>query len=325
MSLNYTMSFDPIITPRSDGRLRSVIDNLSLLRAFVAVVETGSFSEAGRRLRVVPSTMSKHISALEARIRGQLVVRSTKQLSITELGRRFYERCVSILQEVEQAELEVGEYNAEPQGVLKVSAATVFASHHLAPIFARFLEKYPKITLDANLSTTSEDLVARGIDVAIRISNDLDPGLIALKLAANTRVYCAAPSYLERAGRPVNGLELLSHNCITVRGVSHSTYWPIRNDNGDIEHVTVSGNFVSDNGDMVRQMLLAGLGIGHLARFMVHDHIMSGELVELFPDSRVVASHIYAVYPERRNMPLKIRAFLDHLRVEFRLPPPWAS
>jgi DNA-binding transcriptional LysR family regulator len=319
------MSFDPVLPRRPDGRPRSVIDNLSLLRAFVAVVEAGSFSEAGRRLRVVPSTVSKHISALESRLNGHLVVRSTKHLSVTELGHRFYEHCLAILRQVEEAELEIGEYNAEPQGLLKVSAAPVFATRHLAPIFYRFLQKNPKVTLDTTLTTTSEDLVARGIDVAIRISNDLDLGLIALKLAANTRVYCAAPVYLERCGRPATGTELLSHNCLLVRGVAQSARWPIRNERGEIEHVTVSGNFVSDNGDVLRQMLLAGLGVGHLARFMVHDHLATGDLVELFPDSRVVASHIYAVYPERRNMPLKTRAFLDHLRAEFRDPPPWAA
>jgi DNA-binding transcriptional LysR family regulator len=319
------MSFDPVLPRRADGRPRSIIDNLSLLRAFVAVVESGSFSEAGRRLRVVPSTVSKHIAALEARLNGHLVVRSTKHLSITELGQRFYEHCRAILREVEEAELEIGEYNAEPQGLLKVSAATVFASRHLAPIFMRFLEKNPKVTLDTTLTTTSEDLVAHGIDVAIRISNDLDPGLIALKLAANTRVYCAAPAYLERRGRPTSGAELLTHNCLLVRGVAQSARWPIRNGRGEIEHVTVSGNFISDNGDVLRQMLLAGLGVGHLARFMVHDHLEAGDLVELFPDSRVVASHIYAVYPERRNLPLKVRTFLDHLRSEFRNPPPWAT
>jgi DNA-binding transcriptional LysR family regulator len=319
------MSFDPKVARRIPGHQRSTIDNLALLRAFTAIVETGSLSEAGRRLQVVPSTVSKHLAALEARINGRLIVRSTKQLSVSELGRRFYEHCVAILQQVEAAELDIGEYNAEPQGVLKVSAATVFATRHLAPIFRRFLQKYPRVILDTALSTSSEDLVAHGIDVAIRISDDLDPGLVALKLASNTRVYCAAPAYLDRAGRPSSAADLLSHNCLVVRGVPQSARWPVRNDRGDVEHVTVSGSFISDNGDMLRQMLLEGLGIGHLARFMVHDHIKSGDLVELFPDSRVIASNIYAVYPERRNMPLKTRAFLDHLKSEFRNPPLWAQ
>ena len=109
-----------------------------------------------------------------------------------------------------------------------------------------------------------------------------------------------------------------------INGVTHGARWPVRRADGTIEQAIVSGSFTTNNGDLLRQMLLAGLGIGHLARFMVHDHLESGELVEILPESRMVASHIYAVYPERRNMPLKTRAFLDHLRAEFRVPPAWA-
>ena len=305
-------------------RVRPLLDDLALLRAYVAVLESGSFTEAGRRLGVVPSTISKYIAALEKRLSGQLIVRSTKQLSATELGRRFYERCLSILHEVEQAEIEVGEYNAEPQGILKISAPTVFATNHMAPIFERFLARHPKVCLDVSLTTEQEDLIARGIDVAIRISNDLDPGLIALKLAPNTRIFCAAPSYLERCGTPETADDLLQHNCLVVQGVSQSARWQIRSPEGAEQSVVVSGNFVSNNGDLLRTALLAGLGIGHLARFMVHEHLERGELAELFPESRTIASHIYAVYPERRNMPLKTRAFLDFLKQEFRTPPPWA-
>ncbi|WP_231639152.1 LysR family transcriptional regulator [Sphingomonas profundi] len=302
-----------------------MIDDLGALRAFVAVVEAGSFSAAGRRLRVVPSTISKHVAELESRVSGQLVIRSTKRLSITELGSRFYDRCLSILHEVEETENEIGEYNAEPQGLLRVSAATVFTTRHMTPILVRFLRKYPKVRLDISLSTSAEDIVADGIDVAIRISNNLDPGLIALKLAPNMRVYCAAPDYLARHGTPGSLADLAGHNCLVVRGVTQSARWPQRLADGSIEQVAVSGSFVSDNGDLVRQALLEGLGIGHLARFMVDEHIRSGELVELFPESREPASNIYAVYAKRKNLPLKTRAFLDHLRAEFATPPSWAA
>lgn len=317
------MSIDPLISQRGSTRLRSVIDNLSLLRAFVAVVETGNFSHAGHRLRVVPSTISKHISALESRLHGQLFIRSTQKLSITELGQRLYERAVSILSEVEATEIEIGDYNAEPQGLLKISAGPIFAQRHLAPVLTSFLQKYPKIKLEVSLSTSSEDMITAGFDVAIRISNALAPGLIALKLASNSRVYCASPSYLERFGTPAIAADLLKHNCLVIQGVSQSARWAILNENQEWEQVNVSGNLQSDNGDMIRQALLGGIGIGHMALFMVHDHLANGELVELFPESRTVASHIYAIYPERRNMPLKTRAFIDHLKDAFRQAPAW--
>lgn len=318
------MSFVPLLSPKSKSGTRSIIDNLSLLRAFVAVVESRSFSEAARRMRVVPSTISKHVSTLEARIRAQLIIRSTTNLSVTELGEHFYQRCVAILEQVEEAEYEVGSYNAEPQGILRISAATVFSLKHLGPIFARFLDKYPKVTIESNLSVATADMVGEGFDVAIRITSNLEPGLIAVKLAANSRIFCAAPSYLEKAGTPLTAADLEKHNCLIVRGMTQLSRWSIRNLHGEFESINVSGNFVSDNGDLVRQMLVAGLGIGHLARFMVQDHLDSGELVEIFPDSRVIASNIYAVYPERRNLPLKTRAFIDHLKSEFKTLPSWA-
>lgn len=308
-----------------DGRgYRSFFDDLRALRVFVAVVETGSLTEAAHRLAIAPSTVSKRLSALESSVSGQLVIRSTKCLHVTELGRGFYDRCIAILHEVEGAEMDVGEYNAEPQGVLRVSAAPVFASRHLMPIIARLLERHPKVCIDLSLTSSEEDLVASGIDVAIRISHDLDPSLVAVRLAPNIRVFCAAPTYLKAHGQPVSVKDLVHHNCLIVGNVSQSATWPMRRPDGTIETVPVSGSFVCNNGDMVRQALLAGLGIGHLARFMVHEHIASGQLVELFPESRVVASHIYVVFPKKRNMPLKTRVFIDHLRAEFRTPTPWS-
>ncbi len=300
------------------------IDNLTLLRAFVAVVELQSFTAAGRRLNVVPSTMSKHIAALEQQLCCQLVIRSTKTLSITELGTRFYKRCLSILQEVEQAEIEVGEYKSEPQGLLRVSAPTTLATHVLAPVFFRFKQRFPKVTLDLSLTPASEDLVASGTDVAIRISSALDPNLIALKLAPNTRLCCASPDYLERHGRPATPAELRHHECVVVKSIQQSASWPFRALDGRTEHVVVPGGIHADNVEVIAQAVLAGLGIGHLPRFVVEPQIASGALIELFAERRVVESHIYALYPERRNLALKTRAFIDHLRAEFRDPPAWA-
>lgn len=311
--------------PLSGGTHRSVLNDLGNLRVFVAVVEASSFTEAGRKLQIVPSTVSKHIAALEARIKGQLIIRSTQRLSVTELGRRFYERCVAILQEVENAENEIGDYQAEPQGLLRVSAATVLATRHLMPLLSSFLDRHPKVKLELTLTTVTEDLVADGIDVAIRISNNLDPNLVAVKLAPNIRVFCASPKYLEREGYPATVADLTAHNCLAIRNVFQSSAWPMRKDDGSFENIVVGGNFSTNNGDILRQALLAGLGIGHLARFMVHDHIESGELVELFPESRTVASHIYAVFPKRRDLPLKTRAFIDHMRAEFRTAIAWAD
>jgi DNA-binding transcriptional LysR family regulator len=246
-------------------------------------------------------------------------------IHVTELGRRFNACCQAIIREVESAEIEVGDYNAEPQGVLKVSAAPVFAVKHLAPVLARFLEKYPKVSVDLELTNKEQDLVAHGIDAAIRISSKLDDNLVAVKLMPNVRVYCAAPAYLAKHGKPSSVTDLVNHNCLIIQSVTQSAVWPMRREDGVIEQIAVSGTFRCNNGDMLRQALLQGMGIGHLARFMVHDHLASGDLVELFPESRVIASYIYVVFPSKRNLPLKTRAFVDHLRAEFQQPASWAT
>lgn len=304
---------------------RSAINDLATLRIFAAVVESGSFTEAGRRLRIVPSTVSKHISALETRLRGQLITRSTQQLSVTELGRRFYERCLVILHEIEEAENEVGQYHSEPQGLLRVSAAPVLAVHHLMPILSDFLVRHPKVTLDLRVTNVSEDLIATGLDVAIRISNALDPNLIAVRLGPNERVYCASPGYLERHGRPASVADLADRNCLVIQNAFQSGHWPMRNPDGSTTSIAVSGNFTSGHADMVRQALLAGMGVGYIARFVVDQHLATGELIDLFPDQRRIVSSIYAVFPKRRNLPLKTRAFVDYLKAEFRSRFAWAT
>lgn len=303
---------------------RSPIDDLAPLRAFVGVVEAGSFSEAGRRLRVVPSTISKHISHLEDAIGGQLVVRSTKSLSITELGRRFYEHCLIILHDVQEAEIAVSEYKAEPQGTLKITAPTVFATQHLGPILGSFARKYPKISLDVSATTETIDLIEAGIDVAIRLSGAPDPGLIAIKLAPNMRVFCASPDYLERRGRPARVEDLVDHDCILSRGHTHSNKWPAQQPDGSVRQIVINGKHIADNGNLVRSALVDGFGIGYVARFLVHQDLVDGALVELFPEQRCVVSHLYAVCVQRRNMPAKTRVFLDHLKEWFRVAPEWA-
>lgn len=307
----------------SSGLYRSTIDNLSALRAFVAVVETGSFSEGGYRLNVVPSTISKHVSLLEERLHGQLVLRSTKQLSVTELGRRFYERCLSILHEVEAAEAELSEYQTEPQGRLRVTAGPAFGGHYLPKLIPGFLAKYPKVSLDLKITAETLDMIDNALDVAIRISGNLDPSLIAVKLAPNVRTFCAAPSYLEQHGVPETPYDLMRHNCIVANETVRTAKWPIQGPDGP-DFVAVSGNLVINNGDVYRRALIDGLGVGYVARFAVYDDIQAGRLVELLPGHRSDTSFVYAVYPERRNLPLKTRAFIDHVREAFRTPPDWA-
>ncbi|ABQ70605.1 transcriptional regulator, LysR family [Rhizorhabdus wittichii RW1] len=303
---------------------RSMLDNLSALRAFVAVVEAGSFSEAGYRLNVMPSTISKHVSFLEEKIHGQLIVRSTKHLSVSELGRRFYDRCLIILKEVEETEAEMLEYQMEPQGKLRITMGPSFAGYHLPRLIPSFLERYPKISLDFRVTPELVDLIDHSIDVAVRISSNLEPGLIAVKLAPNIRSVCVSPAYVEKFGMPAEPRDLESHNCLLTNEASSTAKWRLLQDG--VENVVhVSGNLVVNHGDIYKQAILDGVGIGHLSRYLVYQEINDGRLIELFPDRGVINSFIYVVYPQRRNLPLKTRVFIDHLRDAFRGTPEWMA
>ena len=301
---------------------RSMLDNLSALRAFVAVVESGSFSEAGYRLNVMPSTISKHVSFLEEKMHGQLIVRSTKHLSVSELGRRFYDRCLVILKEVEETEAEMLEYQMEPQGKLRVTMGPSFAGYHLPQLIPSFLEQYPKISVDFRITPEVIDLIDNSIDVGIRISSNLEPGLIAVKLAPNIRSVCVSPAYVEKFGMPAEPSALTQHNCLLTNDASSSSKWRLLQD-GTETAIHVTGNLVVNDGGIYKQAIMDGIGIGHLSRYLVYKDINEGRLIELFPDRRVIKSYIYFVYPQRRNLPLKTRVFIDHLREAFRGPLEW--
>lgn len=302
------------------GAYRSMIDNLSALRAYVAVIEAGSFSEAGYRLNVMPSTISKHVSLLEEKFQGQLIIRSTKSLSVTELGHRFYERCLAILGEVEETEADLLAYQMEPQGKLRITAGPSLAETFFPSILPEFLARYPKINLELRVSPEVLDMIENSIDVGIRISSHLDPGLIAVKLAPNLRTICAAPAYLEKHGAPQQPADLAKHNCLLTSEAMSYAKWPLAATNGGgvDEVVQVSGNLIVNHGALYRSAVIDGMGVGYLSRYLVRKEIDRGELVELFPDRRVANSNIYIVYPQRRNLPLKTRAFIDFVREAFR-------
>jgi DNA-binding transcriptional LysR family regulator len=296
---------------------RSMIDRLSALRAFMAVVEAGSFSEAALRLNVMPSTVSKHVSLLEERFKGQLIIRSTKNLSVTELGHHFYERCMAVIREVEEMESDLLQYQMHPQGKLVVTAGPSFGYHFLPVLLPDFLKKNPSITVKLTISPESLDLIDNSIDVAIRISQHLHPGLVAVKLAPNVRTICAAPSYLEQHGRPEKPSDLAHHNCLLTSDTASGMKWLVGSDDGDKE-IQVSSNLIVNNALIYREAVIQGAGIGYLSRYLVYDAIAEGKVIELFPQQRMVNSYIYLAYAQRRNLPLKTRAFIDFMREAFR-------
>jgi DNA-binding transcriptional LysR family regulator len=307
--------------PRDTARHGSLTD-ITQLRVFVAVVDTASFSGAARRLSMTPSTVSRHIGDLEARLGAMLVSRTTRHLVITEAGKRFHEHCVNILDELGAAEAEAEQYTREPKGVLRVTAPAVLAQRHISPHLPGFLGQYPGLGMDMILTSQTLDLVSAGIDVAIRVTAEVDPGLVAIRLAPNRRVFAASPDYLERHGAPQSPDDLAAHNCLTSRSERSSAPWPMRRGNKVVQQ-RVHGNLIADNGEILLEATLQGTGIAMLPMFLAAPYLRSRRLVSVLERHAVDNISIFAVLPHRKYVPRKTRCFIDFMKGLFGPPPPW--
>ena len=293
--------------------LRAASDFVEL-QIFVAVVESGSFAGAARRLKLSPPSISRHISRLEARLKVKLVQRSTHSLAITEAGTTFYDKACGILRDLEAAEAQASGDLSEPRGWLKVSMSTAFAIHYLRPRLGEFLLQYPELAMELMLTSSRHDMLREGIDVAIVSSNDLTinafSGFTAIFLAqVNIGAY-AAPSYLAKHGTPDTPKDLLSHNCLFGRTDTINDRWPIHSD-GEVKFIRVKGDLVVDNPDVILGATCAGLGIALLPEPFVADAKRRGDVVSLLEGHWAQIHNVYAIVPERNYLPKKARLFID--------------
>ena len=292
------------------------------LQAFVRVAETGSFSEAARRLGLSKSMVSRQVSALEADLGVRLLHRTTRSLSPTEAGRAYLERCQRILADLDEANLLVSRLQTVPRGSLRVTAPLSFGIGHLAVALPGFLERYPEIELDMNMTDRHVDLVDEGWDVAVRIGRLADSSLIARRLAPIRRVVCAAPAYLDRCGVPRVPADLAGHDCLSHSAVN-PWEWRFTAPDGQMLPVEIRGRFHADNGDVLRVMALAGQGLAFLPTFFVGDDIRAGRLVPVLEDFVPLDVALHAVYPHNRHLSPKVRAFVDYLAETFGPAPYW--
>lgn len=298
-------------------------DRLNGMRVFAQVVEAKSFSAAADMLGMSKSVASRHVSALERSLSVKLLNRSTRRLSLTEAGALFYEHCARIVQEAELAESRLTQAQSEPAGLVKVTAVPAFAVRHVLPALAEFHEKYPKIQVKLFCSNRALDLGAEGFDLGIRVSFDPAPSLVARKLAANRSVLCASPAYLERRGTPRRLDDLGEHECVLFPPIAPRGVWTLRR--GRQKHsVRVAGALETDEMDVVRAAVTAGLGIGILPVYMAADALREGQLVPLLRQFHVLPeSAIYLVYLPNRTLPSRVRALIDFLVERFEPTPSW--
>ncbi|MDX2157197.1 MAG: LysR family transcriptional regulator [Hyphomicrobiaceae bacterium] len=292
------------------------------LEIFARVARTGNMSAAGREMGLSPAVVSKRVSLLEDRLNTRLFQRTTRQLTLTETGEGYFRRVVDILNLIEEAENFVNRRNTTPRGLLKVTAPTSFSRLHIAPYLPAFLKKFPEIELEFHLTDNFVDIIREGFDVAIRIGELQDSSLVQRKLAADTRVICASPSYLAgtELGAPKSLADLDFHNCLSAGA---QDYWRLEGADGQ-HQLRVKGNIRSNSFEFMREALLAGLGLGLRSIWDVGPELRRGALEVVLPEYRGSSNvAIYAVYPCRDFMPEKVNVFIEYLAALYGPEPYW--
>ena len=282
------------------------------IAVFVAVVESGSFSRAAERLDQANSAVSRAVKKLESKLGVSLLNRTTRQLSLTEEGERYFRRMQGVLQEMAAAENELMEAQITPKGLLRIDAATPVVLHYLMPLIKPFRERYPEITLSLVSSETFINLIERKVDVAIRAGALSDSSLRAKPLFISYRKVIASPDYIARCGRPETVEDLSQHTCLGFTEPQSLNTWPVSCCDGQLHEINTC--ISSNSGETLKQLCLSGNGIACLSDYMVNSEIARGELVELLVDKRLpVEMPFSAVYYSDRAVSTRIRAFIDFL------------
>jgi len=299
------------------------MENLSDIAIFVRVVDVGSFTGAADALGISQPVVSKSVTRLEERLGARLLNRTTRRLSLTEAGSELYRRSLHALKQIEDAELEVARFQTEPRGTLRVNAPMSFSILHLGPVVQEFLTRFPGVSLELVLDDGFVDMVAEGYDLVLRIGQLGDSQLIARRLAPCRTVLCASPEYLQKRGEPQTPEDLLNHNCLVYTLGSTPRAWALIGPDGEEQKIPLRGNFATNNGLVHRALALGGAGIALLPTFYVGDELRAGRLKAVLRDWALPDLSLNAVYPERRNLSPKVRAFIDFLAERFGQEPYW--
>ncbi|MFL9876243.1 LysR family transcriptional regulator [Paraburkholderia megapolitana] len=287
-----------------------MLDRLLSMSVFVCAADRRSFAAAAEVFGISPTMVGKHVRFLEERVGAKLLNRTTRQQSLTEVGRLYYERCRQVLADADAADACADEMRAAPRGVLKVHAPVSFGSQRLVPALARYLRRYPGVDVDLTLADRPIDWVEKGYDAAIQIGELADSGFVARELKRYRMWLCAAPAYLAEAGIPQTAADLSAHNCLGF------SYWQKKNiwrlSRGELtESVPVKGRLTVNNGQALRTAAIAGLGVIMQPEVLVEDDVATGRLIRLLPDYELPSRPVHLLYLADRRLTLKLRSFVD--------------
>ena len=288
------------------------MDKLTSMNVFVRVAKLGSFTNAARDLALSRAMVTKHVMQLESKLGIRLFNRTTRSLSLTEVGESYLERCQQVLLDVEEMEAAITHLQTEPKGTLKISSPPVIGAVHIAPALAEFLKDHPELSVDMILKTTGSDLFDEGLDIAIHLGKLNDSSLVARKLASSCLVVCASPDYLKQYGTPKIPDDLSEHSCLVNWALPPRDLWYF-SQGKTIKKIKVSGRMQANVADPMRIAAISGLGLIMLPHYIVGNDLKKGKLEVVLAHYSPPALEIYAVYPHRKYLSAKVRLFLEFL------------
>jgi DNA-binding transcriptional LysR family regulator len=298
------------------------IDVFMGMRVFTKVVELKSFARAAEKLDLSRGMTSRYVAQIEEHLGVRLISRTTRHLSLTEAGNNYYQKAIQILTLVAETEQSAASDAAEPRGTLRISSSLAFGGNLLGGAISRYLQCNPQVKVDTFLCERVVDLIDEGFDLAIRVADSIAPGLVARPLTPIRFLVCASPDYLHQHGTPTNPAELTNHDCLLFADSESPKEWRFKR-NGTISTARVQGSFYSNNGNILCDAAVGGLGIIYQPSFLVHELIRNGRLVRLFPEWDADMYWAYAVYPHRKFLLPKVRSFIDFMVEYFGSAPYW--
>lgn len=299
------------------------MDKLASMNVFTKVAKAGSFAAAAKELNISRAMATKHVMQLENSLGIRLLNRTTRQLSLTEVGNAYFERCLQILDDIEENELAVTHMQTEPRGTLKVASPPFFGTYHLAPAISEYLRHYPDVNVELLLQGGTVDVIEAGLDLAIHLGELAESSLIARKLATSRQVVCGAPDYFVGHGVPKTPNDLKTHNCLFNWSWPQKDHWQFRDPEGKKIIIRVGGNLQANVSGALRLAAINGLGLVMLPTYMAGHDLRKGRLQAVMTEYEPATLDINAVYPHRKNLSAKVRTFVDFLYDRFQPRPYW--
>lgn len=299
----------------TENQSRSVIDELQNIAVFNQVIESGSFSKAAVKLNIAKSSVSKRISALEAKLNVILIQRSTRQLTVTDEGWSLYKHSQRIMFELDQAKSLASHFSDVPQGTLRLSVPPLFGRTEIAPLLPEFQRRFPEVAVELHLTEQYSDIIAERFDISLRMGQLPDSGLVMQPLCDIEAVCCASPTYLKNNGTPESLTELAQHDCIvwSSEDMQEADVWYLQREN-QTEKVRVRSKIITNDHSAIKNILLNDGGISILPTYIIKEELKQGLLIQLLTGYRQLSFPISILYPQRENIPAKTRAFVSFLK-----------